>query len=64
MDDKIDVTACAQAIEKALALYDCVMYTALKVGNAESPLMEISGFPIVVKIAKKDDTPARPTEES
>lgn len=42
---------CAEAIQQALTEYHCQMYTALKVGNAESPLLEVGGFPVVVKIA-------------
>ncbi len=45
----------------ALEECGCVVYTALKVGNAESLLLEVGGFPIVVKIAC-DDQKAQPAE--
>ena len=42
---------CALAIQQVLKEHKCQMYTALKVGNAETPLVEIAGFPIIVKLA-------------
>jgi len=51
-DDRI--VKCAEEIQQALVTYDCQMYTALRIGNAEAPLMEIGGLPIVVKVACRD----------
>lgn len=48
------VMKCAKMFQAALQECDCQIFTALKVGNAESPLVEIGGFPIVVKIAPND----------
>ncbi len=50
------VMKCAKLVEAALTECGCQMYTALKVGNAESILVEIGGFPIVVKITANDKT--------
>ena len=44
----------AEIFQQACVQYDCQVYTALKVGNADTPLNEIAGFPIVVKIATND----------
>ncbi len=48
------VIKCGKMIQAALEECGCQLYTALKVGNAESPLLEIGGFPIVVKITTND----------
>lgn len=48
------VKKCAELFQAALKETGCQVYTALKVGNAESPLNEVAGFPIVVKIATND----------
>ena len=45
---------CAEMVQAALIECNCRMYTALKIGNAEAPLTEIGGLPIVVKIASND----------
>ncbi len=51
------VRKCAELFQAALKETGCQVYTALRVGNAETPLVEIAGLPIVVKIAT-DDTQA------
>lgn len=53
------VRKCADLFAKALKETRCQLYTALKVGNAEPPLLEVGGFPIVVKIAT-DDSQTKP----
>jgi hypothetical protein len=45
------IKKCGEMISQALTECECGMFTALKVGNAEIPLIEIAGFPIVVKVA-------------
>ena len=50
------VRKCGEAIAKALSEHGCQMYTALRIGNAEAPLVEIGGLPIVVKIGANDSS--------
>ncbi len=45
------VKKCGAEIRAALEKYNCQMYAALKIGNAEAPLLEVGGLPIVVKVA-------------
>ncbi len=47
----VRVQKCGEMIQKALEECGCRMYTALKIGSAEAPLIEIGGLPIVVKVA-------------
>lgn len=48
------VVKCASLVEAALNECGCRMYTALKVGHADSPLGEVGGFPVTIKIAIND----------
>jgi hypothetical protein len=45
------VLKCGEEIKAALDKYNCRIFTALRIGNAESPLMEIGGLPIVIKVS-------------
>ncbi len=57
------VKKCDAMFTAALEECGCVVYTALRVGKAESPLSEIAGLEIVIKImAVTDDQKAQPTE--
>lgn len=48
------VIKCGEDIQVALTKYGCQMFTALRIGNADAPLIEIGGLPIVVKVTAND----------
>ena len=52
------VVKCGAEIQRALERHGCQIYAALKIGNADTPLLEIGGLPVVVKV--HCDTKAEP----
>ncbi len=51
LTDQERLQKCGQQIQQALAENGCDLFAALKVGTAESPILDICGFPIVIKVA-------------
>jgi hypothetical protein len=55
------VQKCGEIIHAALKENGCQLFAALKIGNAESVLVEIGGLPIVVKLGIVNDSSANGT---
>ncbi len=55
------VKKCGEAFQTAMQEYGCVVYAALQIGNADPPLLEVAGLPVVVKLAC-DDKKAQPKD--
>jgi hypothetical protein len=51
---EVRLARCSEKLQRALVEENCQLFTALKVGNAETPLGEVAGFPILIKLACND----------